>query len=118
MIRFPVILFLSLRLLDANELMPEGEDETGIEETAEADTAATQLSVVEVPGNIDFKLTTQIDHLIYDNLDIRNVLGVVMIRNSAINMKNLDMELLEGRLEMNGMYDVADPPVTQWLILE
>ena len=56
-------------VLDLNEFMTESA------ETVTEETDTVPLSVVEVPGNIDFKLIARIDKLYYDKLEIDNTIG-------------------------------------------
>jgi hypothetical protein len=92
----------SSNLLDINEMM--GESTT--EETTPEDTTA--MSVIEVPGNIDFTLNTKIGTIKYDNMNITNVLGTIFVRNSRAVLKNLGMNMLDGSLVMNGEYNTQD----------
>lgn len=92
-------------LLDLNEFMTE---EEGAEAApAVADTASS--GVVEIPGNIDFVLNSTIAKLIYDNINITNVSGAVVMRDSKVDMRNLKMNLLDGSMVMNGSYDAKNP---------
>jgi hypothetical protein len=90
-------------LLDINEMMgsPTTPDEPVAEDT-------TALTVIEVPGNIDFTLNTRIGTIKYDNMDITNVLGTILVRNSKAVLNNLGMNMLEGSLVMNGEYNTQD----------
>jgi uncharacterized protein involved in outer membrane biogenesis len=89
-------------LLNVNELMPESEE---VEEVS-ADTSA--LTVVEVPKNIDFKLQTSLKKVIYDQLEIDNILGILIVKDGKVRMDNLAMDLLQGSMIMNGEYNTQD----------
>lgn len=92
----------SSKLLDINEMMgPSTEEETTVEDTS-------AMTVVEVPGNIDFTLNSNIGTIRYDNMNITNVLGTIIVRNSAAILRNLGMNMLEGSLVMNGEYNTKD----------
>jgi hypothetical protein len=90
--------------MDLNELM--GPSDTAAAPAA-ADTAA--LSVIEIPKNIDFVLNSSIDRLLYDNMDITNVLGVVTVRNARASMDQVKMNLMDGSMVMSGYYDTKNP---------
>lgn len=95
-------------LIDLNQLMssPSG---TAAATPAPADTAkAAPMTVAEVPANIDFVLKTNISKLLYDKLDIGNVMGEVIVRNARATMSNLKMNLLDGSMMMSGFYDTKD----------
>lgn len=89
--------------LDLNELIGEDSEETETTETAEE-----EMTVVEIPKNIDFALSTTVGNLIYDNLDIKNVNGAVTIKEGVVDMDNLSMDLLDGNLLLGGNYSTAD----------
>jgi hypothetical protein len=81
------------KLLDLNEFMT-GES-TPAQPTAKD---STQLTVFEVPGNIDFTLNSKIGQLNYDKLKINDLSGIIIVRNSKAILKNLNMNLLEGSM--------------------
>jgi hypothetical protein len=91
------------QLLDMNEFL-SGEQEN--EEVVVEDT--TQLTAVEVPGNIDFTLTSKLKKLKYDKLDIDNVDGIILIKDKKVSLTNLSMNLLQGSLVMSGEYNAQD----------
>ncbi len=90
-------------LLNLNEIMASEDFE---EETTEEDTVA--MTVVEVPENIDFELTTSIDKVIYDQLEIENLEGKVILRNGVLNMDKLNMNVLDGTMMLSGEYNTTD----------
>jgi hypothetical protein len=63
-------------LFDANAFMGE---ETASAEQVAADTA--QMTVVEVPANIEFLLSSKIDKLLYTNMEIQNFIGNIEVRD-------------------------------------
>ena len=92
-------------LLDINELMgPEEEVEEEEAATAPADTTSEPMEVVDVPTNIDFRMTTDIKKLIYDNMDITNIKGGVSIKDGVVSMDNLGMNMLDGSINLSGSY--------------
>ncbi len=87
-------------LLDLNEMMG-----SSTETTAE-DTAA--MTVVEIPGNIDFKLVSRIDKILYDKLEIENAIGTILVKDSRLIMDGLKMNMLEGSMQLSGEYNTKD----------
>lgn len=87
-------------MMDLNEMMGSST------ETAAADTAP--LSVVEIPGNIDFKLVSRIDKILYDKLEIENAIGTILVRDSRVILDGLKMNMLEGSMQMSGEYNTKD----------
>ncbi|MFH1005792.1 MAG: AsmA family protein, partial [Bacteroidota bacterium] len=90
-------------LMDLNEFMSE--DKT----TATADTS--HLSIIEVPKNIDFILNSSISKLIYDNIEIKNMTGSMIIRNSKVMMNKLKMNTMGGSMLMSGIYSTQNPKI-------
>ncbi len=87
---------------DLNEWMTE-EDSTA---TVEADTAA--LEVVEVPKNIDFVLRSSITSLLYDNMEIKEMKGNIIVKDGMVKLDNGKFNLLDGQFAMDGTYDTRD----------
>jgi hypothetical protein len=92
-------LALNSTRIDLNEFMSE-------EETSATDT--TPLSVIEVPGNIDFRLLSSIGKLLYDKLIISSITGVVIVKDSRVVMENLKMNMLDGSIALSGEYNTKD----------
>jgi hypothetical protein len=88
-------------LMDLNEFASE-EDAA----PSAADTAA--LTIIEVPSNIDFVLNSTITKLIYDNIQMDAVGGVVTVRNSMVNLSDLKMNLMGGNMVVNGYYSTQN----------
>ncbi|MES2591717.1 MAG: AsmA-like C-terminal region-containing protein [Bacteroidota bacterium] len=93
-------------LLDLNEFMAE--DETAAAKPVAADTAP--MTVVEVPSNLDVRLTASIGKMLYDNLVITNVSGGVKVKNSQATLDNLKMDLKEqeGTMILSGSYNTQN----------
>ncbi|MGM0407785.1 MAG: AsmA-like C-terminal region-containing protein, partial [Bacteroidota bacterium] len=100
--------------INVNEFMPADTSETdetsgSIEsEAAPTDTVATGTGVVEIPGNIDFKLVSSLDHILYDNMDITNLTGTFLIKDKKLLMDNLNMDLLDGKFSVDGEYNTQN----------
>ena len=91
-----------------NELMPESENGEPVAEETEGDTEEYELSVIEIPANIDFVMTSRFNELIFDDIDMKNVSGEIMLRNQAATLTDLRMDILEGQVIMSGSYDTKD----------
>ena len=86
--------------INVNSLMG---DAPTTEEPKPTDTA--QLTIVELPANIDMALQTSIKKLIYDNYILTDVGGTAHLHDAQIDMKGLSAGLLGGRVTLNGTYD-------------
>lgn len=94
----------SSNLIDVSDFMG---DET--EESEEAvNEIGEEMSVIEIPKNIDFNLNTDITTLLYDGIEIKNVKGGLNLKDGTANMDNLQIQMLEGSLILNGQYSSQD----------
>ncbi|WP_421945786.1 AsmA-like C-terminal region-containing protein [Pedobacter sp.] len=95
---------MSSTLINVNELM--GPKAT---EAASAKTVNSKLSVFEVPDKINFSIAAKANKVIYDNYDISNANGILLVKDKTITFKDLGMNMLDGRLRMNGTYATLNP---------
>lgn len=91
---------LTSNAIDLNEFMG------GEEETTAATPDTSSLAVIDVPANIDFTLTSAIGKLLYDNIEMSNVKGKIIIKDKKVALNNLDMNLMDGSMNLSGSYDV------------
>ena len=89
------------RFINANELMAMSS-----EEDVSADTTASTL--VEIPKNLDFVLTSKVDKILYDKLVITATKGKITIRDGKAVLDGLYMALLDGSMKLTGTYSTAD----------
>ncbi len=92
---------ITASLIDLNEFM-EGE----FEEQPEQD--SVPMSLIEVPKNIDFVLSTGIKKMVYDKLDIDDIKGQVVVRDGKVVMNNLSMNMLKGSMVLSGEYNTQN----------
>ena len=92
--------------LNLNELMPESTDADTVSDPVATDTAALEL--LEIPKDIDFVFEARIDKLIFQDMEITNAGGEVIIRDQALILDALSAEMLEGEVVMNGRYSTKD----------
>ncbi len=71
-----------------------------------ADTAATGPADAPfvVPGNLDISLTTKIDNLKYDKIDISNLTGALLIEDETVRLTNVSGDAMDGKMTINGSY--------------
>ncbi len=94
-------LSLQSSTLDANELL-------GITPPA-SDTAAAATAPPQVPTNLELDLQGKIGHLLYSNLDMRNVEGRVLVAPGKIDVQTLSAQTLGGTLNVGGIYHTIEP---------
>ena len=109
---------LNSSLMDLDELAGSEEESvtadsesttTGSEEKTENDTSSAASGVEEIPSNIDFEMNTNFKKLLYDGIEIADMIGKITIRNQKLSMDNLDMKMLEGSMNMSGYYETTNP---------
>lgn len=92
-------------LLDLNEFLG-GESTEEVEEEVEEE--GEPMETTEVPGNIDFRLTTSLKKVLFDQLSIDNITGLIVLKDSRAALESLKMYLLEGSMVVNGEYNTQD----------
>ena len=70
----------------------------------EPGTDTVQMSLIEIPGNINLDLQASIAKLKYDDLELSNFSGNLNVLNQGVALKNISTDLLGGRLSMDGNY--------------
>lgn len=96
------------QLLNLNQIM--GADSTATTTTSTSDTTGGVKAVI-IPKDINFDLTTNIDHFIYDNYDLRNIKGNVKVANGILTIKNISANMLDGSAKLSGTYNTQNPEV-------
>lgn len=95
-------LILSSGFFDANAFL------TGEESSKTADGESSQLKSVNIPENINFTMNSDFGKLLYDNLTLENVKGIITIANGRVTLKNLSMNTLGGNLIADGYYSAPE----------
>lgn len=74
--------------------------------------AAQPMSVFKVPANIDFYMNADFAKLIYDKMEMEKVNGIIEVKDEKVAMKNLSMNMLNGKMIVTGYYTskIADKP--------
>ena len=58
---------------------------------------------VKIPSFLDCTLNAKATTVIYDNLNLKNVAGTLIIRDQAVNLKGLTMDVFGGKIGLNGL---------------
>jgi len=69
-------------------------------------TVASSDSVVafQVPEKLDLSFVSAIQRAVYDKMPITNINGQINVKDRRIELSNLSMEMLKGKLGINGSY--------------
>ncbi|HIZ84926.1 MAG TPA: outer membrane assembly protein [Candidatus Coprenecus stercoravium] len=86
---------ISSRNLNVNQLMRAFATPQASEQEIEKDTVSTALSLFEVPGNVDFELTTDINRMRFGKYIFRNIEGRAEVKDSHVYLENLSLNALD-----------------------
>ena len=66
------------------------------------------LTIIQVPGNIDFGLQATVGELIYGKLKMTNARGALRVKDKRATLDNFTMNTLGGSLGVSGFYETVD----------
>ncbi len=75
---------------------------------AATEEAPAAMSVIPVPGNLDVVFIADIGKVLYDKMDITNLKGKVTVANEALNMQQVNFDMLGGQIGLSGLYDTKN----------
>lgn len=100
-------LITSSRHFDVSAFLPQKEITEQTETTVSLDSLTSEIIVI--PPNIYFEIASSFDRLIYDNIVMGNVSGRLAIRDQKLEIKDLNMNVLDGEMIVNGIYNTFIP---------
>jgi hypothetical protein len=62
------------------------------------------VAAFQVPKNLDLSFQSSIQKAVYDKMPINNINGLIKIKDQKMDLTNLSMEMLQGKLAINGSY--------------
>lgn len=99
-------LSVSSNYLNLNDFM--GDDATNTSAPAN-DTTSVFKDKVIIPKNLDFNLNANLKQVVYDNINITNMAGGIIIRNGILTMSNVSANALGGSAKITGSYNTSNP---------
>lgn len=105
---------VSSELLDVNELMPETDAEEPAEGEVEVETdslinvspdSLARPARIRIPENIDLAMTLQMGKVLYDQIEVDQVLGKMKVSEGVAYLDNLSMNIIEGEALGSGQVD-------------
>ena len=91
---------LASKYMNLNQFM------TG-DESSESDPAEASEPFL-VPDRINISMVADMDKVIYDNLELKNINGGLRIANEAVTFEDVTAETLGGQMAIKGGYDTQD----------
>lgn len=92
------------KLLNVSELLGEEESETT--EVAEDTTAGS--SSIHIPGNLDFALNANIVTLLYDGIELKDIIAALSIKDQKAKINSIKAKTMGGSLGLSGTFDTQD----------
>ncbi|WP_163714422.1 AsmA family protein [Mangrovibacterium lignilyticum] len=74
------------------------------EDTTATTTSNDSIIAFQVPGNLDLTFRSNINRASFDRMDIRNIDGLIVVKNKMLQLQKLNMNMLEGELTIDGNY--------------
>jgi len=103
---------LTSRFMDLDELMnvvPASESEaTEQGENTPTNQEGTEEGI-EIPGNIDFKLNTNISKARFNGIDMHDIRGEVLLKDRKASLSDLTLRAMGGNIGLSGDYDTKNP---------
>ncbi len=90
------------KYIDLNEFMVEEESAAAVTAT---DSAA---SVIPVPANVDFEVTTSLAQVDVLDLSLTNAMGRMIVRDETVDLSGLNFNMLGGEFGVKGTYSTQN----------
>ena len=81
----------------------------GYTEASASSTEPTEALIL--PSDIQTDITGNFTKIIYDNIEMNNLKGKIEMKDGAAFFKDITGNLLDGKINMTGLYDTSDPTV-------
>ncbi len=66
--------------------------------------ASDSVVAFQVPDKLDLSFQTVIQKAIFDQMPISNINGIIRVKDQRMDLSNLSMDMLQGKLAVNGSY--------------
>lgn len=74
------------------------------EDTTAVASSSDSVLAFQVPSNLDLSFRSIINRARFDRMDIRDINGLILVKNSMLQLQKLDMSLLDGQMSIDGNY--------------
>lgn len=65
---------------------------------------ADSVTAFEVPDKLDLSFQSNIQKAVYDKIPLNNMNGTIKVKDRRMELNNLSMDMLQGRVAMTGLY--------------
>lgn len=98
---------LQSNLINLNELMslmPETIDTNESNQTQTAEASSDSILIFEVPEKLDLTFNADVKKVVFDDMVIQHIKGLITVNEQKLWLKNLSMDMLDGSLTVDGSY--------------
>jgi len=74
----------------------------------------TQLSIIELPRNVDFTMNVSANEVVYDNLVFSNARGILNLRDGILTFRDVATSTMGGQITFAGTYNSQDPALPKF----
>ena len=83
-------------------MIAETETETGTEETTSQSSTPSTSEAVKIPSFLDTELAFNVNTVIYDNLELKNAKGTIILRDETATLQNITTDIFGGNINLAG----------------
>lgn len=94
----------SSQYLNLADLMSESEEAPATNE----EISTEPMSVIVLPQNLNFSLSTTFKQIIFDQMNITNANGNLQLADSKLDLKNISLSAMGGDVVLSGVYNTVD----------
>ena len=89
--------------LAISEWMVEGEETD--EESSDEEDISEPMEVVRIPENVEFNMQTSVNKVTYNNLQMNDMKGSVVVKGGKVNLNDAGFDAMNGTVGVTGEYD-------------
>jgi hypothetical protein len=83
-------------------MIAETETKTGTEETTSQSSTPSTSEAVKIPSFLDTELAFNVNTVIYDNLELKNAKGTIILRDETATLQNITTDIFGGNINLAG----------------
>lgn len=95
---------VSSNKMNLNDFMSGEEDAAAQTESPISEADTTSMGVICIPSNIDFRMQANFKEVLMDKMKFENVKGLLVVKDSKVDMQNLSLITMGGSVVVNGSY--------------
>lgn len=78
------------------------------EDTVTTTAVTDSVIAFQVPANLDLAFNSNIKRATFDKMDIQNIVGSIVVKDRMLVLKQLNMDMLQGKMTVDGSYKSND----------